>query len=60
MSYVLYVLFFLQDVIAIRRVLLAQHSAFPVRGCDMYDAAVLSTALLSTASDQYDTVSSFC
>ncbi|XP_041349117.1 DNA repair protein RAD51 homolog 4-like [Gigantopelta aegis] len=42
------------DVVAIRRVLLAQYSAFPVRGCDVYDAAVLSTALLSTACDEVD------
>ncbi|MEQ2185585.1 DNA repair protein rad51d [Goodea atripinnis] len=35
---------------AIRRVLLAQHTAFPVSGADLYEELLSSTAILSTGN----------
>ncbi|XP_061607816.1 DNA repair protein RAD51 homolog 4 [Phyllopteryx taeniolatus] len=43
-----------QALIAIRRVLLAQHAAFPVSGADLYDELLSSTAILSTGSSALD------
>ncbi|XP_051902878.1 DNA repair protein RAD51 homolog 4-like isoform X2 [Hippocampus zosterae] len=41
-------------LIAIRRVLLAQHAAFPVSGADLYDELLSSTAILSTGNPDLD------
>ncbi|XP_049597545.1 DNA repair protein RAD51 homolog 4 [Syngnathus scovelli] len=43
-------------LIAIRRVLLAQHAAFPVSGADLYDEVLSSTAILSTGNPDLDTL----
>ncbi|KAL4660572.1 hypothetical protein GN956_G1398 [Arapaima gigas] len=37
-------------LLAVRRVLLAQHSAFPVSGADLYEELLSSTAILSTGN----------
>ncbi|KAF3705865.1 DNA repair protein RAD51 -like protein 4 R51H3 RAD51 -like protein D RAD51-like protein 3 [Channa argus] len=39
---------------AIRRVLLAQHTAFPVSGADLYEELLSSTAILSTGNPSLD------
>ncbi|CAL9685124.1 unnamed protein product [Knipowitschia caucasica] len=39
---------------AIRRVLLAQHTAFPVSGADLYEELLLSTAIISTGHPRLD------
>uniref|UniRef100_A0A3Q3WV54 DNA repair protein RAD51 homolog 4 n=1 Tax=Mola mola TaxID=94237 RepID=A0A3Q3WV54_MOLML len=39
---------------AIRRVLLAQHTAFPVSGADLYEELLSSTAILSTGNSSLD------
>ncbi|KAM9333305.1 DNA repair protein RAD51 homolog 4 [Pholidichthys leucotaenia] len=39
---------------AIRRVLLAQHTAFPVSGADLYEELLNSTAILSTGNPSLD------
>ncbi|XP_016897421.1 DNA repair protein RAD51 homolog 4 isoform X2 [Cynoglossus semilaevis] len=39
---------------AIRRVLLAQHSAFPVSGADLYEELLSSTAIISTGNPSLD------
>ncbi|XP_061596283.1 DNA repair protein RAD51 homolog 4 isoform X2 [Cololabis saira] len=39
---------------AIRRVLLAQHAAFPVSGADLYEELLSSTAILSTGNPSLD------
>ncbi|KAM8742711.1 DNA repair protein RAD51 homolog 4 isoform 2-T4 [Acanthopagrus schlegelii] len=39
---------------AIRRVLLAQHTAFPVSGADLYEELLSSTAILSSGSPSLD------
>lgn len=39
-----------QALFAIRRVLLAQHTAFPVSGADLYEELLSSTAILSTGN----------
>ncbi|KAK7925248.1 hypothetical protein WMY93_007558 [Mugilogobius chulae] len=39
---------------AIRRVLLAQHTAFPVSGADLYEELLSSTAILSTGHPRLD------
>ncbi|XP_053297459.1 DNA repair protein RAD51 homolog 4 [Pleuronectes platessa] len=39
---------------AIRRVLLAQHTAFPVSGADLYEELLSSTAILSTGNPSFD------
>ncbi|KAJ3589248.1 hypothetical protein NHX12_010094 [Muraenolepis orangiensis] len=41
-------------LLAIRRVLLAQHTAFPVSGLDLYEELVSSTAILSTSIPSLD------
>ncbi|XP_054610905.1 DNA repair protein RAD51 homolog 4 [Dunckerocampus dactyliophorus] len=41
-------------LLAIRRVLLAQHAAFPVSGADLYDELLSSTAILSTGNPNLD------
>uniref|UniRef100_A0A8C4HA66 DNA repair protein RAD51 homolog 4 n=1 Tax=Dicentrarchus labrax TaxID=13489 RepID=A0A8C4HA66_DICLA len=41
---------------AIRRVLLAQHTAFPVSGADLYEELLSSTAILSTGNPSLDKV----
>ncbi|KAG5283943.1 hypothetical protein AALO_G00021260 [Alosa alosa] len=41
-------------LIAVRRVLLAQHAAFPVSCADMYEELLSSTAILSTGSHGLD------
>lgn len=43
----------LQALFAIRRVLLAQHTAFPVSGADLYEELLNSTAILSTGNPRY-------
>ncbi|XP_037125617.1 DNA repair protein RAD51 homolog 4 isoform X2 [Syngnathus acus] len=43
-------------LIAIRRVLLAQHAAFPVSGADLYDEVLSATAILSTGNPDLDTL----
>ncbi|CAH1800390.1 unnamed protein product [Owenia fusiformis] len=45
-----------QELTAIRRVLLAQYSSFPMSGVDMYDEAVSASAILSTGSHGLDTL----
>uniref|UniRef100_UPI003AAA654B DNA repair protein RAD51 homolog 4 isoform X1 n=1 Tax=Centroberyx gerrardi TaxID=166262 RepID=UPI003AAA654B len=39
---------------AVRRVLLAQHTAFPVSGADLYEELLSSTAILSTGNPSLD------
>ncbi|XP_033954818.1 DNA repair protein RAD51 homolog 4 [Pseudochaenichthys georgianus] len=39
---------------AIRRVLLAQHAAFPVSGADLYEELLSSTAIISTGNPSLD------
>lgn len=39
---------------AIRRVLLAQHTAFPVSGADLYEELLSSTAIISTGNPSLD------
>ncbi|KAJ0061896.1 hypothetical protein NL108_013763, partial [Boleophthalmus pectinirostris] len=41
-------------LLAIRRVLLAQHTAFPVSGADLYEDLLNSTAILSTGHPRLD------
>ncbi|XP_019115774.2 DNA repair protein RAD51 homolog 4 isoform X1 [Larimichthys crocea] len=41
---------------AIRRVLLAQHTAFPVSGADLYEELLSSTAIISTGNPSLDKV----
>nr|XP_061818718.1 DNA repair protein RAD51 homolog 4-like isoform X1 [Nerophis lumbriciformis] len=41
-------------LLTIRRVLLAQHAAFPVSGADLYDELLSSTAILSTGNPNLD------
>ncbi|KAL0994597.1 hypothetical protein UPYG_G00124630 [Umbra pygmaea] len=41
-------------LLAVRRVLLAQHTAFPVSGADLYEDLLSSTAILSTGSSRLD------
>ncbi|KAK5887289.1 hypothetical protein CesoFtcFv8_015903 [Champsocephalus esox] len=41
---------------AIRRVLLAQHAAFPVSGADLYEELLSSTAIISTGNPRYRTL----
>ncbi|KAI3356654.1 hypothetical protein L3Q82_003288 [Scortum barcoo] len=41
---------FSKALFAIRRVLLAQHTAFPVSGADLYEELLSSTAILSTGN----------
>ncbi|XP_076867235.1 DNA repair protein RAD51 homolog 4 isoform X2 [Brachyhypopomus gauderio] len=41
-------------LVAVRRVLLAQHAAFPVAGTDLYDELVSSTSILSTGNPSVD------
>uniref|UniRef100_A0A3B4B055 RecA family profile 1 domain-containing protein n=1 Tax=Periophthalmus magnuspinnatus TaxID=409849 RepID=A0A3B4B055_9GOBI len=41
-------------LLAIRRVLLAQHTAFPVSGADLYEDLLSSTAILSTGHPRLD------
>ncbi|XP_013859492.1 DNA repair protein RAD51 homolog 4 isoform X2 [Austrofundulus limnaeus] len=43
-----------QALFAIRRVLLAQHTAFPVSGADLYEELLSSTAILSTGNPSLD------
>uniref|UniRef100_A0A8C9A1D8 RAD51 paralog D n=1 Tax=Prolemur simus TaxID=1328070 RepID=A0A8C9A1D8_PROSS len=40
-------------LVALRRVLLAQFSAFPFNGADLYEELKTSTAILSTGIDRY-------
>lgn len=44
------VLYVFQALFAIRRVLLAQHTAFPVSGADLYEELLSLTAILSTGN----------
>ncbi|KAM6970052.1 DNA repair protein RAD51 homolog 4 [Aplochiton taeniatus] len=41
-------------LLAVRRVLLAQHAAFPVSGADLYEELQNSTAILSTGNSSLD------
>ncbi|XP_029703908.1 DNA repair protein RAD51 homolog 4 [Takifugu rubripes] len=41
-------------LLAIRRVLLAQHTAFPVSGADLYEELLSSTAILSSGNPSLD------
>lgn len=41
-------------LLAVRRVLLAQHAAFPVSGADLYEELLSSTAILSTGNPRLD------
>ncbi|XP_035382764.1 DNA repair protein RAD51 homolog 4 isoform X2 [Electrophorus electricus] len=41
-------------LVAFRRVLLAQHAAFPVAGLDLYDELLSSTSILSTGNPSVD------
>ncbi|XP_062341302.1 DNA repair protein RAD51 homolog 4 [Osmerus eperlanus] len=41
-------------LLAVRRVLLAQHAAFPVSGADLYEELLSSTAILSTGNPMLD------
>ncbi|KAG5844273.1 DNA repair protein RAD51 homolog 4 isoform X1 [Anguilla anguilla] len=41
-------------LVAVRRVLLAQHTAFPVSGADLYEELLSSTAILSTGNASLD------
>ncbi|XP_067263028.1 DNA repair protein RAD51 homolog 4 isoform X1 [Chanodichthys erythropterus] len=41
-------------LVAVRRVLLAQYTAFPVSGADLYEELLSSTAILSTGSPSLD------
>ncbi|KAK2816496.1 hypothetical protein Q7C36_022767 [Tachysurus vachellii] len=41
-------------LVAVRRVLLAQHAAFPVSGADLYDELLSSTSILSTGITSVD------
>ncbi|KAM9441495.1 DNA repair protein RAD51 homolog 4 [Clarias gariepinus] len=43
-------------LVAVRRVLLAQHTAFPVSGADLYDELLSSTSILSTGIASVDTL----
>ncbi|PNI47324.1 RAD51D isoform 9 [Pan troglodytes] len=43
-------------LVALRRVLLAQFSAFPVNGADLYEELKTSTAILSTGIGRYVSV----
>ncbi|XP_057676798.1 DNA repair protein RAD51 homolog 4 isoform X1 [Corythoichthys intestinalis] len=43
-------------LMAIRRVLLAQHAAFPVSGADLYDELLSSSAILATGNPDLDTL----
>uniref|UniRef100_A0A667X0J2 DNA repair protein RAD51 homolog 4 n=1 Tax=Myripristis murdjan TaxID=586833 RepID=A0A667X0J2_9TELE len=46
--------FVFQALLAVRRVLLAQHTAFPVSGADLYEELLSSTAILSTGNPSLD------
>lgn len=39
-----------QALVAVRRVLLAQHTAFPVSGAHLYEELLSSTAILPTGN----------
>ncbi|XP_066515761.1 DNA repair protein RAD51 homolog 4 [Hoplias malabaricus] len=41
-------------LVAVRRVLLAQHAAFPVSGADLYEELLSSTSILSTGNTSVD------
>ncbi|XP_017554952.2 DNA repair protein RAD51 homolog 4 isoform X2 [Pygocentrus nattereri] len=41
-------------LVAVRRVLLAQHTAFPVSGADLYEELLSSTSILSTGNHSVD------
>ncbi|KAJ8266359.1 hypothetical protein GJAV_G00129510 [Gymnothorax javanicus] len=41
-------------LVAVRRVLLAQHAAFPASGADLYEELLSSTAILSTGNPRLD------
>ncbi|KAF7688818.1 DNA repair protein RAD51 homolog 4 [Silurus meridionalis] len=41
-------------LVAVRRVLLAQHAAFPISGADLYDELLSSTSILSTGITSVD------
>ncbi|KAK3598958.1 hypothetical protein CHS0354_024630 [Potamilus streckersoni] len=43
-----------KDLLAIRRVILAQYSGFPLTGAELYDNGVLSMAILSTGCTSID------
>ncbi|XP_051552133.1 DNA repair protein RAD51 homolog 4 isoform X1 [Myxocyprinus asiaticus] len=43
-------------LVAVRRVLLAQYTAFPVSGADLYEELLSSTAILSTGSPRFQPV----
>lgn len=42
-----------QALVALRRVLLAQFSAFPFNGADLYEELKTSTAILSTGIERF-------
>uniref|UniRef100_A0A672M3F5 RAD51 paralog D n=1 Tax=Sinocyclocheilus grahami TaxID=75366 RepID=A0A672M3F5_SINGR len=42
-------------LVAVRRVLLAQYTAFPVSGADLYEELLSSTAILSTGNPRSQT-----
>ena len=44
---------FLQELVAIRRFLLAQFSSFAVSGRDMYDDVMSTMAMLSTGCERF-------
>ncbi|XP_021346354.1 DNA repair protein RAD51 homolog 4-like [Mizuhopecten yessoensis] len=43
-----------KELLALRRVLLAQTSSFPVSGADMYETAMVSTSILTTGCTRVD------
>ncbi|XP_064636692.1 DNA repair protein RAD51 homolog 4-like [Lineus longissimus] len=43
-----------KDLLATRRVLLAQYSAFPINGCDLYEDTLSTAAVLSTGFPSLD------
>ncbi|KAI0222669.1 DNA repair protein RAD51-like protein 4 [Lamellibrachia satsuma] len=43
-----------KDLLSIQRVLLAQYSAFPMNGADLYDDVMSSVAIISTGSSNFD------
>lgn len=45
--------YFWQALVALRRVLLAQFSAFPLNGADLYEELKTSTAILSTGIGRF-------
>lgn len=48
-----------QALVAVRRVLLAQYTAFPISGADLYQELLSSTAILSTASPRFSPAHTF-